>query len=491
MPRALHLRMLVVFAGLLIPAGALLLATSLRGARRYHQEIVQRQNLTLAANLVQDSGGIELADDRAGALPDLVEMLAMANPGVEIYLLGGDLRVVQGPPGEELTAATVRGAPLERFLAAADGASGRFPILGTDPRRGGDVVFSAAPLPAGGWLYVVLTDASRATLVRSVQTSATLRLLLWNAALGLGVLLATGAVSFSLLTRRLRRLAGAVRDFRLDGDELLGGAAPPGVRRDEIDDLQLGFAELAKRAQAQYRELERADARRRELVTNVSHDLRTPLTTLRGYLEAMDGADSERAAAYLRSAQRSAARLGRMIDQLFELSRLEDDAAPLRLESFPPAELVSDVVQKFGLAAERKGVALYVVTQPDLPFVCGDLGAIERALSNLLENALRHTPTGGNVRVEVAAVAGAVEIAVEDTGPGIPAGAHERVFERFFRVEEGRSGEGSGLGLAIARRVVELHGGTIRAGRAAGGGASVRIALPTGAGSTPGSTDEA
>jgi len=476
MPRRLHLRMLFLFAVLLIPAGTLLVATSLRGARRYHQEIVQRQNLTLAQNLVHESEGIGPADAGTGGLPELVKMLAMANPGVEIYVLDDDRRVVQGPADVTLAATRVRGAPLERFAAAAAGAETTFPILGTDPRRGGDVVFSAAPLAGGGWLYVVLTDASRASLARSVQTSTTLRLLLWSAGLGFTLLLATGFVSFSLLTRRLRRLAQAVGRFELDveGDDL----PPPVAHRDEIDDLQAGFADLAQRARTQYRELERADLRRRELVTNVSHDLRTPLAALQGYLEAMDEADAARARGYLASARRSAARLGRLIDQLFELSRLEGDADALHCEPFPPAELVSDVAQKFALAAERKGVGLGVEAGADLPFVRGDLGAIERALSNLLENALRHTPPGGSVRVSVSATEDAVEIAVADTGPGVPAGAEERVFERFFRVEEGRSGEGSGLGLAIARRVVELHGGTIRAERPEAGGARFRFTLP-------------
>jgi len=477
MPRRLHLRMLFLFAVLLIPAGTLLVATSLRGARRYHQEIVQRQNLALAQNLVHESGDIGLTNAETGGLPDLVKMLAMANPGVEIYVLDDERWVVQGPTNVVLAAPRVRGAPLDRFVAAASGADAVFPILGTDPRRGGDVVFSAAPLGGGGgWLYVVLTDASRASLARSVQTSTTLRLLLWSAGLGLTLLLATGFVSFSLLTRRLRRLAQAVGRFQLDGDG--EDLSRPASHRDEIDDLQAGFADLAHRARAQYRELERADLRRRELVTNVSHDLRTPLTALQGYLEAMDEADAARARDYLASARRSAARLGHLIDQLFELSRLEGDSDALHCEPFPPAELVSDVAQKFALAAERKGVDLGVQAEDDLPFVRGDLGAIERALSNLLENALRHTPPEGRVRVTVAATRDDVEIAVADTGPGIPAGSEERVFERFYRVEEGRSGEGSGLGLAIARRVAELHGGSIRAERAEGGGARFRFTLP-------------
>lgn len=485
MPRVLHLRLLVWLTALLLPAGALLLAASLRGARSYHQEIVQRQNLELARNLVEDGDGIVLGDGAAEVPPDLVKMLAMANPGVEIYLLDRDFRVVQAPPGTELATDVIRSEPIVRFQAALDGATARFPILGTDPQRGGTVVFSAAAVAdQSGWLYVVLTDASRASLARTVQGSTTLRLLALGGGLGLAVLLASGAVSFTWLTRRMRRLADDVRAFRLDAPSA-AAIPPPTKRRDEIDDVRQGFAELAERAREQYHALQAADRRRRELVTNVSHDLRTPLTALTGYLEALDEVEPEQARAYLASARRSAERLRRLIDQLFELSRLEGHDEPLHVERFPVTELVSDVVQKFGLHAERNDVDLATTlafpSGASAPFVRGDLGAIERALSNVLENALRHTPPGGSVDVTVEGTEGHVRIAVLDTGPGIPDEHLPHVFDRFYRIEEGRSGEGSGLGLAIAHRVVELHGGTIRAERRPGGGTRVAFTLPVAA----------
>lgn len=482
MPRGLHLRLLVWLTAFLVPAGALLMAASLRGARQYHQEIVQRQNLELARNLVQDGEPIVLGDGAAAVPQDLVKMLAMANPGVEIYLLDEGFRIVQAPPGTELSTQVVRSEPILRFERALEGDPSRFPILGTDPQRGGTVAFSAARLAdRSGWLYVVLTDASRASLARTVQTSTTLRLLMLGGGLGLAVLLASGAVSFSWLTRRLRRLADDVRAFRLDVPSA-PSIPPPTQRRDEIDDVRLGFAELSERARTQYEELQEADRRRRELVTNVSHDLRTPLTALSGYLEALDDVDGDRAKTYLASARRSADRLSRLIDQLFELSRLEGHDEPRRVERFPVMELVSDVAQKFALHAERGSVDLTVRVRPPAesgsPIVQGDLGAIERALSNLLENALRHTPAGGRIDVEVDRDPHYVHVAVLDTGPGIPDEHLDHVFDRFYRIEEGRSGEGSGLGLAIAHRVVELHGGTIRAFRRTAGGTGVAFTLP-------------
>jgi len=139
---------------------------------------------------------------------------------------------------------------------------------------------------------------------------------------------------------------------------------------------------------------------------------------------------------------------------------------------------VHDVVAEHAGRAEAGGVRLEVPPPPTLPLLRGDLAQIERALSNVLDNALRHTPAGGAVRVTVAAVDDAVRIRVEDQGVGIAPEHQARVFERFYRVAPGRGGSGSGLGLAIARRIAELHGGTIELASTPGEGTTVTLTLP-------------
>ena len=344
--------------------------------------------------------------------------------------------------------------------------------------------FSAAELAGGGYLYVVLTDEARATLLRSVQTSTTLRLVAWGGGLGVVVVLLVGAGAFSLLTRRLRRLDAAVRGFdpatgALDLPET-GRAAPP---RDEIDALGHGVAALGERVRAQIDALADADRARRELITNVSHDLRTPLTALRGSLEtAGDLVDTDGSstalAAHVDTARRNAERLGRLIDQLFLLATLDGPEPPLHVEPFPLLDLVQDVVQRFESQAHARGVALQVAVEPALPFVVADLGQVERALSNLLDNALRHTPAGGTATVRAGRDAKGAVLAVEDTGRGLAPEHHEQVFERFYRVEHDRGGDGTGLGLAIVRRIAELHGGRAGVDSAPGQGARFWLTLP-------------
>ena len=489
MPRALHVRLALLLAAILIPAGALAIAAAVRGARAYHQEITQRTDADLAANLVAELGPD--ADMPAGETPDtsawadLVKMLEMSNPGVEIYVLDVDGTVVQAPADVAPVTARVELAPVRTFLDAQRGDDRAFPILGSDPRRGGRTVFSAAPLPAGGFLYVVLTDETRASLARSVRTSTSLRLVTWGGGLGLAVLLGVGVLGFSLLTRRLRRLDAAMRRFQADeafASHEPGHALSDPRTGDEIDALAHDFEALTARVRAQVRALERADAMRRDLVTNVSHDLRTPLTAVRGSLEALaerTGPDADPALrANLEAARRNTDRLERLIDHLFELSRLDGPDAPMRPEPFALAELVHDVVAEHAHRAQAAGVRLEVDPPPVLPLLRGDVGQIERALSNLLDNALRHTPAGRAVHVTVGAGGDAAWIAVEDEGTGIPREHQERVFERFYRVAADRGGAGSGLGLAITRRIAELHDGSIELVSAPGQGTTVTLTLP-------------
>jgi signal transduction histidine kinase len=478
-PRSLHLRLLVIFALILVPAGGLLLATSVQSARTYYQEITQRQNADLARNLLHD--GDSLSGVTAAELADLVKMMEMANPGVEIYLLDVAGGIVEGPPGATLTQDRVALAPIDRFLGVSEGSGMRFPVLGTDPRRGGTVIFSVAPFADGsGFLYVVLTDEPSTNVLRTVQTSTTLRLVLWGGGIGIVAVLLAGAAAFTFLTRRLRGLTAAVRAFDPRRPVDFAFAQREDGPRDEIDELEAGFAALSSRVREQLEALEASDQNRRELITNVSHDLRTPLTALRGTLEAM-GEDGGRRGGdeLVATARRSAERLGRLIDGLFELSYLDDPTTPIEHEAFPLEELADDVVQKFALQAAAAGIDLSAEAPPQgRVVISGDIGQVERALSNLLDNALRFTPRGGRVTLRTRRDGTSAVIEVEDTGIGIAAADQARIFDRFYRVERARGGEGTGLGLAIVQRIVTLHGGEIGVRSAPGAGSTVTLTVP-------------
>jgi predicted ATPase/signal transduction histidine kinase len=223
---------------------------------------------------------------------------------------------------------------------------------------------------------------------------------------------------------------------------------------------------------------------RRELIANVSHDLRSPLASLRGYLDTLllkEGSlsDAERHA-YLEIALRQAEHLQALISELFELARLDFQGYRIDAEPVQLGELARDVTQKLQLAAQGRGVALAVEIEPELRFVRADIGLIERSLTNLLENALAHTPVGGQVVLSVFARGSQVVICVGDTGSGIDAADLPRIFERFYRADKSRSrnAEGSGLGLAIVKRILELHDSQIRVESEPGRGTRFWFELP-------------
>ena len=225
---------------------------------------------------------------------------------------------------------------------------------------------------------------------------------------------------------------------------------------------------------------------RRDLIANVSHDLRTPLVSVRGYLEvlAAKGATLEETQrrSYLDTAVRQAEHLGVLIDELFELAKLDFKGLELQCEVFQIGELASDVLQKFGLLAEGKPIALRLEAMSGLSAVRADLSLIERVLDNLIGNALKHTPAGGSVTVRLRSVEHGVEVAVVDTGAGIAAADLPHIFDRYYRgrAASGQpSGDarGAGLGLAIARRILELHGRSIAVESGAAGSA-FRFTLP-------------
>jgi len=256
------------------------------------------------------------------------------------------------------------------------------------------------------------------------------------------------------------------------------------VQRDLALLAEAGSGQSAKEVeQAQAWRREEADTHRREMVSNVSHDLRTPLAALHGYLETLlmkEGSMTpQEQREYLQIALRHSERLAKLVGELFELARLDSREVQVNLEPFSLGELVQDVVQQYHLGAQQKSLRLRALLPDDLPLVYADIALIERVLDNLLENALRYTPEGGSVTLSLAPQPGRIEVRVADTGSGIRQEHLPHIFERFYRVPAQPEKPGcAGLGLAIAKRILELHGGTIRVESVPDQGTSFTFRLP-------------
>ena len=324
-------------------------------------------------------------------------------------------------------------------------------------------------------LGMVLTGA-RAMFISEHDRSLLLTMLLFASLLAVGFSL-YGAAPLARRVDQLRRGTA-----RLAGGDL--GAKVQVEGSDELASLAEDFNRMAQdlsQAAAREREAERA---RRELIAAVSHDLRTPLASTRALIEAVaDGVveDPGTQARYLASARSELEKLGRLVDDLFELSRIDAGALQLKLEEASLRDLISDTLSGFRHQAESKGVRLVGEVSDGVDPVLANPPRLQRVLYNLVSNALRHTPADGTIVLRAEPHETLVHVEVSDTGEGITPEDLPRVFERSFRGERsrtrGETGDGAGLGLAIACGLIKAHGGEISVESRPGHGSRFRFTL--------------
>ena len=494
--RSFATRLTVALALLLVLFGALVALLGRHLAAEHEQESLQRLSHGLARHIVEHWPAITLTEpdaaDRA-ARASLLSMLMVVNPGVQVYVLDAEGRVSAyiGEPG------MVRQQQVDLVAVRAFLAGAALPLRGTDPMGSGTPrIFSAAmfaPRPGDarppGYLYVVLDGQARDQVAGSLSLRRVWHGAALVAAVGLLLTLAVGAFALRRLTWPLHRLAAGMREYsvRESGsvDMTSRGAAhraPPPVA-DEVQAIGTAFGEMTRRIEAQAAREQRQASAHRETMAGVAHDLRTPLTALHGHLEALAGksaAGHDQRDRVLAAALAQSDKVRRLSQQLFELAALQSTDQIVHRERFRLDELVTDAVQKFELGEGPSPVRLDGAPPGRIEFD-GDLQLIERALSNLIDNAMRHAPGCAPVRVSLRREGAQAQIWVEDAGPGLPE-------ELRLRLERGQSlrdppvrstsGGIGGLGLAIAQRVAVLHGGSLRPLWPALGGTRLCLALP-------------
>ena len=492
-------RLTLTLAALLLGYAGLVALLSRQVAQEHEQEALQRLSHGLAAHIIGHWPEITTAHpDPAdlAARQALLQMLMVVNPGIQVYLLdaSGKVDAYIGEPGM-VQQHQVALQPVRDFLAGA-----ALPLRGTDPMGGRTPrIFSAAmfpPVPGQlappGYLYVVLDGGDRAAVAGQVSLQRVWRGAALAAGLGLLATLALGGLTFQRLTRPLLRLASQMQSYKLHG----GAAAPDGapaaahIQGDEITAIAGAFEGMTQRIEQQARREQQQGNAHREMMASVAHDLRTPLTALHGHLEALsappDVAEADAAAAtchqqrVLNAALAQSNKVRRLSQQLFELAALQSDHQVLHRERFNLDELVTDTVQKFELGRQLPPVTLGG-TPPGPLALDGDLQLIERALTNLIDNAMRHAPGPQPVRVSLRREGDQAQILVEDAGPGLPAELLDRLDAQSSLRDppiKRSSGGIGGLGLAIAQRVALLHGGSLLPLPAPQGGTRLCLALP-------------
>jgi signal transduction histidine kinase len=463
--RSFYARISTIFLFLIVVLGVGWVVIAFNSARQLFSEVEQVLNREYARSIAEEiqpmvAGGFEESRVRGA-----IHYMMVLNPMVEIYLLDAQGKILAyfTGPSDRVVRGSVDMGPVRKFVDSG----GEALILGDDPRSAGRAKpFSAAPLTMGdamGYVYIILGGEHYDATLRMIRQSYILRAGIVALLLALLCTLIVGLSLFFLLTRPLRALIEAVRSF--EKGEL--GRRVNTHGRDEVAGLGRSFNEMAATIEADMEKLREAERMRKELIGNISHDLRSPLASIQGYLETILLKDAslspDERRRFLEISLKNTASLKRLVEELFELVKLDTRQVQPKKEPFQAAELAQDAVLKLKPGADGAGVSLTVEGPQDLPLVHGDIGLVERVLTNLIENALAYSSPGGSVRVALSRDKGTVQISVIDTGTGIGPEDLPHIFDRFYRADRSRDRTrgGAGLGLAIAREIVELHGSTL------------------------------
>ncbi len=437
------------------------------------QELNQRLHADLAHNLVKETDLFAGEKVNEKDWNKVFMGLMLVNPSIEVYLVDtqGKILNYSAPPGA-VKRDQISLNPVKGFIDN----SKSLPILGDNPRDAADQkkVFSAAAIfekdILSGYLYVVLGGEEFDSVVSLLKNSYILQFIIGLTVSALVGSLFAGLLIFNTITKRIRFLSQLMEQFK-QSDFAKPLNLPDkfdGRSVDEIDQLGTTFREMSERIIEQVKQLQHTDASRRELIANVSHDLRTPLASLQGYIETLhtksNTLSEDEKNRYLDIAFKHSQRLGKLISELFELAMLDTQSTKLHFEPFPIEELIQDIRQKFELEAQNKNIRLITQIPPKLNFVSADIAMIERVLENLIENALRYTPSNGEIRLSLTQNTQQITVYVEDNGQGIHESDIPHIFERFYRVSKHREQDqqGTGLGLAISKRILQLHNSLIK-----------------------------
>jgi len=487
MLHTLYRKLAMLLFLLLTAVGACLLWVYIYTAEMYQQEVNQKLNASLATHIVADNLPIKNGAVVQSALDGIFHSLMVINPAIEVYLLDTQGKILAySAPREKIKRTHINLEPVKRFII-----SGSHQLIkGDDPRnQSRQKIFSAAPIPehgtTEGYLYVILGGEAYDSVADMIQASYFLKLGLSSLAMALLVALVTGLWLLKLVTRRVGKLSGTLQDYlNRPGSNNTPRYPSQTYPKDEIDALGNTFNIMADKIDALFMELKSNDQKRREMVANVSHDLRTPLTSLQGYLETLalkrDSLNEAEKQKYLQIATDHAQRLGQLVTELFELAKLDSVETLLHMEPFSIGELAQDVVQKYQLTATQKGIKLQSNFGESLPQTYGDIGLIQRVLENLIDNAIRYTHAGGSITIALTQGNSNIVVKIIDTGCGIEKEELPHIFDRFYR-SKGQNKDrsyNSGLGLAIARRILLLHGSDIVANSDIDQGTTFSFELP-------------
>ena len=478
----------IVFFLLMVLMGVSYILTTMYFTNKHFEETSQKLNAQLANHLIEEkfAGASPFLDDGSINKPlfgDLMHDMMAVNRGIEVYLLDSvgavQYSVVLDHDDPNNPVEYVDLNPIHEFIKC----EGDRYILGDDPRnRERKRIFSAARFTKDsreGYVYIVLAGQELDEVSSALISSYFMRLGIGASLLTMVFVLFLGLVSLWFLTENLRSIIETVRRFR-EGDLAIRIANPD---KTDLSILATSFNEMADTIMHNMEEMKSVDVLRRELIANVSHDLRTPLSIINGYIETLQMKSGELSELekekYLDIIKGSSERLSHLVAQLFEYSKLEAEQVKPEKEPFAITDLAMDLITKNKVLADKKEIKIDMNAQESIPLVFADISLVERAIQNLLDNALKFTPKNGKVSLSVSSTNKNVKIEISDSGPGISEQDQSFIFDRYRQTRKESKSEGAGLGLAIVKKIMELHNTTIQVISQPNQGSTFQFSLPS------------
>lgn len=478
---SLYWRIAAAFMVMLAVVGLAYIYITARLSGLYFEKINQTLNRNTAYDISIHSSPFENGKASDKAVAEMFHNIMLINPSLEVYLLDTNGKILSYyAPQKKIRLQKINLSPIREFLSSSNSKV----IKGDDPRHPGvQKVFSAAQARFGnslnGYIYIVLAGEQYDNVISYLRSN-------YMFELGSKAMLATlfftvviGLVVIRFITRNLRNIINVMQKFR-QGDL----SARISVQSSgDIKELSSIFNEMADILTQNIEKLKEVEVLRRELIANISHDLRTPISIIHGYTETLqmkEGAlSTEDRLRYLNIVHTSTEKLEKLVNELFELSKLEANQVRPTREFFFVSELVSDISNKFYLKAKQKGIVLQTDLCKEMHPVYADLSLIERVIQNLIDNALKFTPQGGAVIVQTKKAGNGIETIVRDTGIGITESEQDFVFERYYKGHNSNKHQNNtGLGLAIAKKILDLHDTSLVLQSQLNKGSSFTFALP-------------
>jgi signal transduction histidine kinase len=442
MKLSLYQRLTLALVGLFIAVGGTFFWWSHNLEQLSRNEAEQRLHISLAKHLAEDNPLLKQGVYDQKALQNLFHTLMILGPAFEFYFIDskGNILTYSADPGK-IKRKNIDLLPLLNLIEQRQA----LPVYGDDPRHlQRQKIFSASPIYNGdnlqGYLYIIIGGEIYDSIFSGVESNQQL-------AQSMGVVVGVVVFFFMVLlallrflTLPLKELTADLRSFRQAGFEKsrVKLSQWPKAGHNEVHELGAAFNEMAEQINYQLMQLQNKDKQRRELLTHLSHDLRTPLASLQGYLETVklkgNELSEEQHKRFIGIAFKNASQLKRLVDQIFELAHLEGGQVTVNLESFPLGELLYDIAAKFAFKVKDKNITLAVEPQQCQFMVHSDIGKLERVLSNLIENAIRHTAQDGQITLRVSEGDNQkLSVAVVDNGTGISADELPYVFDARYR----------------------------------------------------------